>query len=134
LPSAYRGYIPDEQPAGNSNVSENIKNKAKQASVEVAERKTQPVPKRAGMKGVVGYMPENQHADLAAIAAAHDLGLTDYVSKLIADHVAENPQLIEQGKAKLVNGYRAPQRSRRAVELEEENTRLRAALRSVNPN
>ncbi|MFL9935420.1 hypothetical protein P0D88_41485 [Paraburkholderia sp. RL18-103-BIB-C] len=127
-------YIPEEQQAGNGNVSDQVKRKAKQAAGEVAKRKTQPVPKRAGLKGMVGYLSKVQVADLTAIAAAVDYGVTDYVSKLIAEHVAANPELVAKGREILATGQRPPQRSRRAVELEEENARLRAALQSVNPH
>ncbi|CAB3802545.1 hypothetical protein LMG28614_05637 [Paraburkholderia ultramafica] len=131
-PGSNERYTPDEQQPGNGNVS--VKNKAKQVGSEVAKRKTQPVPKRAGLKGVVGYLPEDQVEDLTAIAAAVDFGLTDYVSRLIAEHVAANPELVAKGREMLATGYRAPRRPRRTIELEEENARLRAALLSVNPH
>lgn len=129
----YRGYIPEAEQAGDNEVSENVKSKEKQASVEVAARNTESSRRSGERKGVVGYLSESEATDLAAIAAAQNSSLTRYVSKLLAAHVSANPELAEQGRPIVEAGKRVPYRTRRQ-ELEEEVGRLRAQIGSVNPN
>ena len=124
--------IPEAPQKEVKNVPDINKNKAKQAGGEVARRKIQQRPKREGRKGMVAYVSESQAADLAAIAAAKDLGVTDYLARVIEEHVSANPQLVKKGKAKLGRGEHAPVRTHR-LELEEEVVRLRVQLGSVNP-
>ncbi len=87
----------------------------------------------ADRKGVVGYLSESEVTDLTAIAAAQNSSLTRYVSKLLAEHVAANPDLVEKGMPIIEGGRRVPYRTRRQ-ELEEEVVQLRTQLISVNPS
>lgn len=111
----------------------NIKKDAKQAGTETAKRKKMPASTRAGRKAVAAYLTDAQREDFAAIAAAVNFGITNYASKLLADHIAANPELVAKGREKLANGECPPYQSRRVAELEEENAHLRKQLANSNP-
>lgn len=86
---------------------------------------------RRGRRGFTAYLVEEDAESFRAIAAADDKGVTEYLESLVAKDLEVNAAKIEIGKRKLAEQRPKRYRSRAALDLEEQNRRLREQLRKL---
>lgn len=97
-------------------------NRTKMRAAATETTKSYVPPKRQGKKSVGSAWVDPHIAEgLTAIAAAHGMRPTDYLSKMVTSHVETNPKLVEKGRAMM--GAPIPYRTTR-MEQEEEIRRL----------
>lgn len=112
-------------------MSEKIKTTLRKARAETTRAKNQDRPKRAGKKAMAAYLDPKDAENMAAIAAANDMGVTDYMSDVLSAHVAKNAHLIPEGRRKL----KQPKRYRtRRMELEERIRDLESRTQRPKPS
>lgn len=85
---------------------------------------------REGRRSIAAYLDDGEADALKAIAAANQMGVTEYAEAVLRADIQKNKNLVTVGQTKLAE----PKRYRsRAAALEEENRQLKHQLRTAKP-